>query len=202
MNNVSFALYWTSLRNVGWHKFYLSMENSLCDDYITEKFFTILQEYDTVNLIQVQSLPVHNWPYFGRSYAGASENFAVQFYANCFPTLPHLDFKPSLMLAKVVQSISITPQGLLTRLSALECESGGDESGQSVLHPYPRPQQLAQVWQTAEKLISSHHSLWGSSWGGHGWATDLFRCTGMEPPLSRRTWLIPSERRPVLAHRL
>ena len=73
MNNVSFALYWTSLRNVGWHKFYLSMENSLCDDYITEKFFTILQEYDTVNLIQVQSLPVHNWPYFGRSYAGASE---------------------------------------------------------------------------------------------------------------------------------
>ena len=37
-----------SLRNVGWHKFYLSMENSLCDDYITEKFFTILQEYNTV----------------------------------------------------------------------------------------------------------------------------------------------------------
>ena len=37
-----------SFRNVGWHKFYLSMENSLCDDYITEKFFTILQEYNTV----------------------------------------------------------------------------------------------------------------------------------------------------------
>ena len=50
-------MYWTSLRNVGWHKFYLSMENSLCDDYITEKFFTILQEYDTVKWIQV-----HNWP--------------------------------------------------------------------------------------------------------------------------------------------
>jgi len=38
-------------KNVGWHKFYLSMENSLCDDYITEKFFTILQEYDTVPVV-------------------------------------------------------------------------------------------------------------------------------------------------------
>ena len=46
------------------------MENSLCDDYITEKFFTILQEYDTVMLIQALSLPVPNRPYFGHSYAG------------------------------------------------------------------------------------------------------------------------------------
>ena len=34
------------------------MENSLCDDYITEKFFTILQEYDTVKWITDPTLDV------------------------------------------------------------------------------------------------------------------------------------------------
>jgi hypothetical protein len=29
----------------------LSLENSLCDDYITEKFFNVLQNYDTVPVV-------------------------------------------------------------------------------------------------------------------------------------------------------
>ena len=53
-------------RNVGWHKFYLSMENSLCDDYITEKFFTVLLEHNTVNicpmvLMQMKSKDCNKW---------------------------------------------------------------------------------------------------------------------------------------------
>ena len=105
-------------------------------------------------------------------------NYAVQFYANCFPTLPHLEFNYACENCAIhLHNSSRFVDAFLNWRSALECDSGGDESGQSVFHPYPRPQQLAQVWQTAEKLIWSHHSLWGSSWGGHGWATDLFRCT-------------------------
>jgi hypothetical protein len=29
----------------------LSLENSLCDDYITEKFFNVLQNYNTVPVV-------------------------------------------------------------------------------------------------------------------------------------------------------
>jgi hypothetical protein len=41
----------------------LSLENSLCDDYITEKFFNVLQNYDTVPVVmgpkkEVNILPI------------------------------------------------------------------------------------------------------------------------------------------------
>ena len=126
---------------------------------------------------------VHNWPYFGRSYAGASVKL-------CSAILCKLLSHPASSWVQAtnfackncaihLHNSSRFVDAFLNWRSALdlECDSGGDESGQSVFHPYPRPQQLAQVWQTAEKLIWSHHSLWGSSWGGHGWATDLFRWT-------------------------
>jgi len=33
------------------HKFYLSFENSLCDNYITEKFFRVLRDFNTVPVV-------------------------------------------------------------------------------------------------------------------------------------------------------
>ena len=108
-----------SLRNVGWHKFYLSMENSLCDDYITEKFFTILQEYNTVKSkclrncqhITDPSLMVLLWP--GTWVKLCSAILCELLY---YPGAPNLDCQQHItLLVKIVQSISITiPQGLFT----------------------------------------------------------------------------------------
>jgi len=38
-------------QQVHWAKFYLAFENSICDDYITEKFHFILANYDTVPVV-------------------------------------------------------------------------------------------------------------------------------------------------------
>ena len=83
----------------------------------------------------------------------AKSGLPATHYASCENCAIHLHNNPS-------RSVYVFQNWLL----ALKCDSGGDESEQSVLPPYPRPHQLAQVWQTAEKLISSHHSHWGSYW--------------------------------------
>ena len=166
-----FGLYWISLRNVGWHKFYLSMENSLCDDYITEKFFTILQEYDTVKsecrawqcitdptldvlmlawvklrsaiLCKLLSHPATSWHqainFAWESYAIHLHNSSRFVYVSLWTDYQPWSVTLVVMSLDKVCSIRTLP---------------------------PRPQQLAQVWQTAEKLIWSHRSLWGSSWSG------------------------------------
>ena len=36
---------------MNWAKFYLAFENSLCDDYITEKFHNILENFNTVPVV-------------------------------------------------------------------------------------------------------------------------------------------------------
>ena len=92
------------------------MENSLCDDYITEKFFTILQEYNTVK----SNLPTLHWWFFWWPGTWVKLCSAILCELLYHPAAPNLDCQQHItLLVKIVQSISITiPQGCL-RVSKL-----------------------------------------------------------------------------------